>query len=596
MFILNVLIWYASSSFFNVAFKKANVSFITMTSLQFFIGGTFSLFVTHIPCKASKISAILFWIGNIATNYALMFNTATEVQTLKMTDPIFAYVLSKLYNSEKISINAESVSIICFFVVTILSCYNSIHGQVVFYIFLSNITLQFRNVINKKLVETTDPSTVLFNTFLYATPFQLSLELFKKTTWNSLNVYIILSPLFFILYQYMSILVLEQCSNVTHAYLNIGKRIVILFISLLYELNSVTEDVVINSILFTLLCSSYYLSKLKHTNISMTLCLFSFIMCILNLARTNKYMTPHQKICLNHYNFVPYEYNLGDNAGIDIIKAMTSCRITSVHKSVSQYEPLIIGLGSTMHHLKSAVIWGTGAMEQSNHVYNLHGEFDVRALRGKLTERLLKTSSVRIIPNNQSIAFGDPGLLIPCLLSHMYRICKPTYKFCLVPHNNDRLYFSKHLHSNVSVKIINTNNDYKDSLRMLMNCNLVLSSSLHGIIFAEAFGIPSRWLSNNNLPSFVTERRFKYCDYYSGSRNSIVIGDECMNNKGEYTNAETIEEGIRMGGAPTLQNSNSRDLMKSFPFDKIQDCKVNHCNLRFDELQIIGKKRACSDA
>jgi len=31
-------------------------------------------------------------------------------------------------------------------------------------------------------------------------------------------------------------------------------------------------------------------------------------------------------------------------------------------------------------------------------------------------------------------------------------------------------------------------------LNMLLDCGLVLSSSLHGLIFAEAFGVPARWL------------------------------------------------------------------------------------------------------
>jgi len=53
-------------------------------------------------------------------------------------------------------------------------------------------------------------------------------------------------------------------------------------------------------------------------------------------------------------------------------------------------------------------------------------------------------------------------------------------------------------------------------LNMLLDCGLVLSSSLHGLIFAEAFGVPARWLQLRG--SAHSEGWFKYVDYFSGTR------------------------------------------------------------------------------
>ncbi|WP_346793949.1 polysaccharide pyruvyl transferase family protein, partial [Klebsiella pneumoniae] len=46
----------------------------------------------------------------------------------------------------------------------------------------------------------------------------------------------------------------------------------------------------------------------------------------------------------------------------------------------------------------------------------------------------------------------------------------------------------------------------------IVNSKFVISGSLHGIIIAEAYGIPAIFLDNNS-----GESRFKYDDYYFGS-------------------------------------------------------------------------------
>ena len=63
-------------------------------------------------------------------------------------------------------------------------------------------------------------------------------------------------------------------------------------------------------------------------------------------------------------------------------------------------------------------------------------------------------------------------------------------------------------------------------LEALLPCELVISSSLHGLIFAEAFGIPARWLAPRDVAhlehsSYVTEGWFKYVDYYASTRPEV---------------------------------------------------------------------------
>ncbi len=46
----------------------------------------------------------------------------------------------------------------------------------------------------------------------------------------------------------------------------------------------------------------------------------------------------------------------------------------------------------------------------------------------------------------------------------------------------------------------------------MVDCKFLFSSSLHGLIFADAFDVPTAWLRNASLPSHA-EGSFKYEDY-----------------------------------------------------------------------------------
>ena len=55
-------------------------------------------------------------------------------------------------------------------------------------------------------------------------------------------------------------------------------------------------------------------------------------------------------------------------------------------------------------------------------------------------------------------------------------------------------------------------------IEFLLNCKLVVSSWLHGLIVSEAFGVPARWLSVGG--SAHSEGAFKY-----QVRGAIAVSD-----------------------------------------------------------------------
>ena len=97
----------------------------------------------------------------------------------------------------------------------------------------------------------------------------------------------------------------------------------------------------------------------------------------------------------------------------------------------------------------------------------------------------------------------------------------------------------------------------RDVLEQLMRCVLVISTSLHGLIFAEAFGIPSRWLRSSSLPSFA-EGTHKFNDHLTST------------GRAPNSYATSIEEAVARGGtspiALSLLRKRQQGMLFSFPF------------------------------
>ncbi len=81
----------------------------------------------------------------------------------------------------------------------------------------------------------------------------------------------------------------------------------------------------------------------------------------------------------------------------------------------------------------------------------------------------------------------------------------------------------------------------------ILNSKFVISSSLHGIIIAEAYGIPARLLR-------ITENEplLKYQDYYIGT------------NRPNFKFALSVEEALKMGGEPPFE-CDLEKLYEAFP-------------------------------
>ena len=163
----------------------------------------------------------------------------------------------------------------------------------------------------------------------------------------------------------------------------------------------------------------------------------------------------------------------------------------------------IIGAGSSMVFTKpNDYIWGTGCIDD-----NSIGDKPkkIYSVRGPLTRNLL-TNIGWDVPE----IYGDPALLFPKIYNP--KITK-KYKYGLIPHYVD--YNTSHgLESineleNLGVKIINVTVGIYEFIDQILECEFILSSSLHGLIAADAYQIPNFRVVISDL---ILGGDFKYPD------------------------------------------------------------------------------------
>lgn len=142
---------------------------------------------------------------------------------------------------------------------------------------------------------------------------------------------------------------------------------------------------------------------------------------------------------------------------------------------------------------------------------NFHRKMNFKIVRGKLTEQILREYGY--IQKERSIVLGDLGILSP----YVYAKSKPDYLLGIVPHLNDLaspIFYEIYKKYGKESILINVRDEPEKVITEISKCKNIISSSLHGLIVADSFEIPNRWIENR-YKAVREESRFKYLDYYS---------------------------------------------------------------------------------
>jgi pyruvyltransferase len=174
----------------------------------------------------------------------------------------------------------------------------------------------------------------------------------------------------------------------------------------------------------------------------------------------------------------------------------------------------LLAIGSILWSLQDQdVIWGAGAHHPNQIPHRDH----VRclAVRGPLTLRELKLAGV--VSSDCQPVFFDPGILTPLLFPDITRKQKVKERVTIIPHYADIAKVKSWQTHSPATKggNIHIANPFWHPLKVatqIAQSETVISSSLHGLILADALGVPSIPLRLDGCK----EPMLKYEDYYQG--------------------------------------------------------------------------------
>lgn len=238
--------------------------------------------------------------------------------------------------------------------------------------------------------------------------------------------------------------------------------------------------------------------------------------------------------------------NFGDYLSLKIVEKITDGHVIVFKNLPNEFhfdcrKSKLLAVGSIIHFASDPdVIWGSGINGKHLHKKDyLFKNLDVRAVRGPLTRQFLMEHFSIECPE----IYGDPALLAPYFFPEFKRKKRPSLEYVIIPHISEESLFPK------SDNVIYPSEPWDEVIKKILDSKFVISSSLHGIVIAEAWGIPARLLR-------VTENEplFKYEDYYLGT------------GRPNFQFATSVEEALKMGGEPPFE-CDLEKLYEAFPFE-----------------------------
>ncbi len=246
------------------------------------------------------------------------------------------------------------------------------------------------------------------------------------------------------------------------------------------------------------------------------------------------------------------KHNFGDDLNVYLIEELT-------HKKVLKYDEFlhfkkrnILCIGSIVEYLcdNNSIIWGAGALFGDQRLHCIPKQ--VLATRGPKTQLLFQLSGVEC----PSI-FGDPALLLPIVYNP--KIEKKN-KVGIIPHYKDlgNAVLKNFIEHNNNCIIIDFQNysSWKSVIDEIVSCQIIASSSLHGLIVSDAYGIPNVRIIFSDK---IAGGDFKYYDYFDGVCRKSYKAIDCTK---KIDLCEIIENAKNYQAI----NFDSSQLLKTCPF------------------------------
>ena len=256
--------------------------------------------------------------------------------------------------------------------------------------------------------------------------------------------------------------------------------------------------------------------------------------------------------------------NFGDVIGPWLIAEMTKKTIINIKGK--QSDEAIFSVGSIIEHIdrnySNNIIWGSGLIQPLDDNWLIKRKLKkssikkVCAVRGKLTQYQLKTKLGWDVPD----IYGDPALLLPRY--YQPQSTNLQKKIAICPHFSHKLFFNN-LKDSEMWNVLDVCEHPQKVVSKIVNSSCCISTSLHGIIVAQAYGVPWLWLNIRNNELIGGE--FKFLDFFS------VLKEENIPSSIIDTKDITSENLLELSKKSRLLTLNISldDLVSVFPYNTI---------------------------
>lgn len=235
--------------------------------------------------------------------------------------------------------------------------------------------------------------------------------------------------------------------------------------------------------------------------------------------------------------------NLGDTLSALIVAGMAG--VTVRRAGFDQPIERMVAVGTIGHNQRNGVLhfWGTGVDAERNPVDPLvrgyvrpaDTDFNVHALRGPNSARTLRAAGIEV-PD----IFGDPVWMLPRFWP--MKEVEKTHDLGVILHITELEERTPEASAKLSLRRYHVPDAFKDRIRLInthcpptaeamrakvaeiVSCRAIVSTSLHGLVIAETYGIPCAWFATYGdgegrmldlgNPQHQIDHRMR--DFYSG--------------------------------------------------------------------------------
>ena len=180
--------------------------------------------------------------------------------------------------------------------------------------------------------------------------------------------------------------------------------------------------------------------------------------------------------------------NFGDLLGKYLTEKISGKNVVWIHPKKwhlqDLFSPIYVTIGSILAQVNSkCIIWGSGVISKDAIIKKAK----FLAVRGPRTREVLMNLGYHV-PE----IYGDPAILLP---KYYHPEIPKKYSLGIVPHYTDYKAIKELYASEKEVLIIDLmTNEIEPTADLFLQCERIISSSLHGLIISHSYNVPSVWV------------------------------------------------------------------------------------------------------